>query len=98
MSRNHEQIKNDPRWKAARLEALERDDWRCVRCASDSELEVDHIIPLEQDITLAFEVENLQTLCRPCHQAKGKELAAITRNTWINPRYQYLEQIIEPNL
>lgn len=90
MSANHERIKNDPRWKQAREDCLERDGYACVECGSSESLEVDHIIPLELEPELAFELENLQTLCRPCHIEKGREKQVLMRNTWINPRYEEL--------
>lgn len=46
-----------------------RDDLRCVRCGSDVYLTIDHIIPLARGGT--DDIENLQTLCRPCNAAKG---------------------------
>lgn len=103
MSRHHERIKNDPRWKRARAECLERDGYACVkggpRCLGTEQLEADHIIPLAQVIDtepdLAFDVENLQTLCRPCHQDKAAEgPASIVRHEWINPAYPGLLALV----
>lgn len=93
MSRNHAAIKNDPRWKAVRLQALARDGHACRVCGTEEELEVDHIIGLEEDLDLAFELDNLQTLCRPHHQQKGRERLTIKRNTWINPAFPELYEM-----
>ena len=91
MSRHHDAIKNDPRWKAAKLACKERDDYRCVRCDSTEDLSVDHILPLSEYPELAFELENLQTLCRDCHTDKNNEkMGELVRNTWINPNYKEL--------
>lgn len=90
MSRNHQKIKNDPRWKAARLACLERDDHACVVCGSEEQLEVDHIIELHEDNSLAFELENLQTLCRAHHIEKTRAKPGVVRNTWVNPNYPEL--------
>lgn len=92
MSQHHALIKNDPRWKAARAAVLERDGYACLVCGSEEDLEVDHIEPLAQvlaagDLALAFDPDNLQTLCRPCHTAKGLETTTTVRNEWINPEY-----------
>lgn len=95
MSQHHQQIKNDPRWKAARAACLERDDYMCVidGCGETEGLEADHIEDLATAPELAFELENLQTLCRPHHIAKGRERLVLTRNTWINPRYEMLNEM-----
>lgn len=90
MSRNHERIKNDPRWKRVRLEALDRDDHACVICGGTEGLEVDHITPLADALdpehfeALAFDLDNLQTLCKTHHIEKEKNTAEQIRITWIN--------------
>jgi thymidylate synthase (FAD) len=43
---------------------------QCAQCGSTGELDLDHIIPVSQDRTRAFDVDNLQVLCQPCHRAK----------------------------
>ena len=35
--------------------------------------EVDHIIPLRQDLSLAYDMENLQALCKHCHGVKSQQ-------------------------
>lgn len=61
-------------WPTQRLKALERDGYQCQKCEERNDLLVHHIKPyaISQDNSL----ENLITLCRPCH---GKEHAAIAR-------------------
>lgn len=44
----------------------------CLLCKSDSELLVDHIIPLRRGGT--SDIENLQLLCRTCNFRKGIQL------------------------
>jgi 5-methylcytosine-specific restriction endonuclease McrA len=61
-----------PRWKAVRLLAKRRDGFKCVKCNATGQLEVDHIKPVRAAPELAFELSNLQTLCKPCHSAKTK--------------------------
>lgn len=89
MSRHHDAIKNDPRWKAARADCLARDGHACVECGAEDRLEADHIIELATAPELAFDVDNLRTLCRPCHERRTAAglIGNIERHPWINPRY-----------
>lgn len=65
------------RWKEIKKQAKERDSFKCVNCGMaeylhfekhGQPLQVDHIIPYK--ITRDNSLENLQTLCCPCHGAK----------------------------
>jgi 5-methylcytosine-specific restriction protein A len=105
VSQYHRLIKNDPRWKAARAEALERDGYCCVDCGATTEdvgrpLEVNHIERLE-DIwettpELAFEVSNLETLCPEHHAQRGRGGGGLVRLTWVNPEWlTELEPLVE---
>jgi hypothetical protein len=49
-----------------------RDDFTCRECKTRSNLSVDHVIPESKGGTL--EIDNLQTLCRPCNSRKGTSL------------------------
>jgi 5-methylcytosine-specific restriction protein A len=60
------------RWKVVRLAAKRRDGFKCVKCKAVGRLEVDHIKRVKDHPELAFELSNLQTLCKPCHSAKTK--------------------------
>jgi 5-methylcytosine-specific restriction protein A len=61
------------RWKYVRLAAKRRDNFLCVKCGkAGQQLEVDHIKPVRDAPELAFELTNLQTLCKACHSAKTK--------------------------
>lgn len=55
----------------ARLAALERDQWACVKCNADAE-DVDHIVPLAQGGE-PYALGNLQSLCRACHHHKTQQ-------------------------
>lgn len=57
------------RWAHVRYQALQRDQWKCVKCQRRGRLEVDHVIPLHRGGD-KYKIANLQTLCRPCHFAK----------------------------
>lgn len=89
MSKHHDAIKNSPGWKAARRACLERDGYACTECGSTERLEVDHVIELSVAPELGTEVENLRTLCRPCHELRTTtgHVGAIERLEWINPKY-----------
>lgn len=56
------------RWKAARRKCLSRDRYTCQDCRRFGN-EVDHVVPLAQG-GLPFALNNLQTLCKPCHSRK----------------------------
>lgn len=65
-------VYRDKRWPALRLAAKRRDGWRCVLCLSRGRLEVDHIKPVRDHPELAFDLDNLQSLCGHCHGAKTR--------------------------
>ena len=54
-------------WLFARGQALQRDGYRCQRCARPWRLEVHHKHSL-RDGGAAFDLENLTTLCARCHE------------------------------
>lgn len=77
----------------ARLGALRRDGYRCVRCGAGERLEVHH----KTYVRLGQEwVSDLQTLCKQCHQHvhgktkknfnpfQGSQNAAKTRTAWFS--------------
>lgn len=95
MSKHHAQIKNDPRWKAAKQECHDRDGWACVVCGETEGIQADHILRLSEYPDLAFDVDNLQTLCEYHHQEKERTNdTKVIRNTWINPAYPELNECI----
>lgn len=55
-------------WAELRLRAKIRDGFECVRCGSNEDLAVHHIKGLT-----SHQLENLETLCRKCHQAVHAE-------------------------
>jgi 5-methylcytosine-specific restriction enzyme A len=56
-----------PRWKFARTAAKQRDNWKCVECGARGRLEVHHIKRVKHHPELAYDLENLKTLCVSCH-------------------------------
>jgi hypothetical protein len=55
-----------------RKQVFERDGHRCKICKRMDCLSIDHIIPVSKGGT--NDLDNLQTLCRPCNSAKGESL------------------------
>lgn len=49
---------------------LKRDGGKCNECGSTENLEIDHKKPVSQFPELAMDLENLQILCKTCHQEK----------------------------
>lgn len=72
MKRPSRAVNSTRRWKALRLVALRRDDFKCVQCGARHRLEVDHIKPVRTHPELGFEITNLQTLCASCHTRKTR--------------------------
>lgn len=69
-------IRNSVRWKRVRS-AYRLEHPMCELCRKAGRLEparqVDHIVPLEISLELAFEWTNLQALCTKCHALKSQE-------------------------
>ena len=69
----------EPPWYQAREQALERDGHKCVQCGSEEDMEVDHIC--ERTDGGSNYLENLQTLCKSCHNEKTAESRRARRNS-----------------
>jgi 5-methylcytosine-specific restriction endonuclease McrA len=54
------------------MQALARDDWRCVQCGNRHGLESDQIEPVRDRPDLAYALSNLQILCGRCHARKTR--------------------------
>ncbi len=59
-------------WKRARVMALQRDHYLCQECLKAGRMtmatEVHHVRPLEDYPDLALDLDNLESLCRRCHE------------------------------
>jgi 5-methylcytosine-specific restriction endonuclease McrA len=68
---SHDPFYNLHRWKVVRVLAKRRDGYRCTICGRTAILlDVDHIIGWRQRPDLAFELDNLRTVCRRCHNQR----------------------------
>lgn len=70
--RHSAKVTKSTRWKALRVQALERDGWRCVQCGERRGLEVDHVKAVRTNPELSFDLSNLQCLCGRCHSRKTR--------------------------
>jgi len=104
--RHSAKVTRGPRWKALRMQALERDGWQCVQCGTRHRLECDHIEPVRDRPELAFTLSNLQMLCGACHARKtrlevGHKPLTPKRQQWRDLLREMqrnpVEQIGEPN-
>ena len=71
-ARHSAKVTRGPRWKAVRMQALDRDGWQCVQCGTRRRLECDHIEPVRDRPELAYALSNLQILCGRCHARKTR--------------------------
>lgn len=70
------------RWQAKyRYRLVEKFGGKCAQCGSIGPLEIDHIVPVSQERSLAFDLGNLQILCPPCHRKKSLAESAQARQT-----------------
>lgn len=66
------------KWRKTREQVLKRDHYECVHCKAEGKmtlnqhqsLEVDHIKELHTHPELAYDLDNLQTLCKYHHNKK----------------------------
>jgi len=59
--------RKNPRWNAVRYLAKKRDGFRCTECGNPRRLEVHHVKRVKDYPELAYELDNLKTLCTSCH-------------------------------
>ena len=72
MSRWHRQRLSSRAWGRVRRVVFARDGYSCVNCGKGrGSLECDHIKPLHLG-GAAYDLANLQTLCRTCHIRKSR--------------------------
>ena len=67
-------------WCRARRAAKRRDKYACVRCGGGRPIEVNHIVPClgaHGTLSCAHHLENLETLCVPCHRVHTAAMATL---------------------
>jgi len=77
------------RWRRLRMEVFVRDLFKCSACprieADTSQLVCDHILPHRGSEALFWELNNLQTLCKRCHDGakqRGEQSSLHQRGVW----------------
>jgi 5-methylcytosine-specific restriction endonuclease McrA len=77
----------------------DRDGHRCVYCGTESDLSVDHKVPQSRGGT--DDIDNLQTLCRPCNASKRdmthNEFVSRNANETFRQRYRAEQSKTEQN-
>lgn len=72
-----DKIYGTARWKRARQTALIRDHYLCQECFRRGKYIqaniIHHIIPLRDDLSKAFDLDNLETICTSCHNKEHPE-------------------------
>lgn len=66
------------RWRKLRMDVFMRDRFKCCMClrvdGNTSRLVCDHVIPHKGDEALFWDEDNLQTLCKPCHDSDKQKM------------------------
>lgn len=70
-------IRQSKEYKLWRTAVFTRDNFLCIWCSSNTEIQADHIKPFAYYPELRFAIDNGRTLCRKCHQ---------TTDTWGNKK------------
>ena len=67
------------KWKKVRLKALKRDKYICQECKkyfkNTEATVVHHIIEISEDLSTAYDINNLESLCAKCHNKRHPEKA-----------------------
>ena len=82
MSRNHVRL-TGARWRRLRRRALDRDNWRCTRCESPLDLEMHHLIPLDEGGD-PYALDNVAMQCSDCHIDSHRVIADPERAKWLD--------------
>ena len=64
---------NDRRWKALSTRLREDAGWTCELCSktgSSNTIVVDHITPHRGDLVMFWDTNNMQVICKQCHDTK----------------------------
>lgn len=86
MSRHHDAIKNDPRYREFRDAVLEAAGHACEQCGATEDLTADHVIALDNGGD-PFDLSNGRCLCRTCNSRKGNRPDEMVRANYFNTKY-----------
>jgi 5-methylcytosine-specific restriction endonuclease McrA len=79
LASRQKRIRSTAAWQKARARARQRDGQRCAHCPSTHNLQVHHLVSLE-DGGEPFALSNLITLCQNCHSAQHDGGTGSTRD------------------
>ena len=65
---NYKEQLNDGRWIQLKDKRLEIDGFRCTQCSERIKLNVHHVIYIKEKKAWEYELKDLITLCRYCHE------------------------------
>lgn len=95
---NNDAFYKSKEWKFLRLEALQRDNYLCVECLKNGKITpadtVHHIKPLRIDQTGAEDLNNLETVCRACHNKLHRERPKTLKKKKLNIAAQKSKNIM----
>lgn len=74
-------LRNKSEYNDWRKSVKDRDNHKCVDCGSETNLHPHHIVPMSEDRSKAFDLENGETLCDRCHANKHPELENLILST-----------------
>lgn len=60
-------------WQRLRLMVLQRDHYQCQICHHHAADTVHHVAPREERPDLAYSLDNLESVCRKCHNQAHPE-------------------------
>lgn len=77
----------DSDWLRVREQALKRDNYLCTHCLAAGFVtpakDVDHRVPLNISPERRLDLDNLQSLCRPCHRVKTEKDKSLSRSGYM---------------
>jgi hypothetical protein len=67
-------------WKKLREEVFTRDNYTCQDCKKvDKKLQAHHLLPRATNLDKRLDVNNIISLCRPCHEKRHDSLFSLDR-------------------
>ena len=75
-AKDRQKIYNSKRWKQVRDYVRVRDNFLCQECLRNGietiGVECDHMVELSDDISKAYDADNVELLCVSCHRKKSE--------------------------